>query len=203
MVVNGAGHVVLLLVEENALKSVYVQFVWVSVLGIENGVTKRKKSRRFVEVGTKNGVTIARIIICHKFHLDGIVTQSKQLIYVTAGFFLKGNVGSIGVYGADKSRFGQAGQFDNFAVGLVLVEDKVDGKIFSLLVDRRSSFAKSVLGTCNFFTGLGAFDNQVTLILGKSKKYMGDEFAGGRIVKEYKPHIKNVDSNAASEQVVN
>ena len=72
---------------------------------------------------------------------------------------MKGNVGSISVYGADKSRFGQAGQFDNFAIGLMLVKDKVDSKIFALLVDRGATFAKSVLGTCNFLTGLSAFNN--------------------------------------------
>ena len=200
MVVNGAGNVILLLVEENALKSVDVQFVWIGVVGIENSVTKGKKSRRFVEVRAKNGVTIARIIICHKFHLGNIVTQSKRLIYVTAGFFLKNNVGS--VYGADKSRFGQAGQFDNFAIGLVLIKDKVDGKIFALMVDRGSTLSETVLRTRNFLTGLSAFDNQVTFVLGKSKEYVGDEFVGRSAFKEYKSHVKNMDRDAAKEQVV-
>ena len=66
MIVDGARDVVLLLVEENSLKSVNVEFVRIGVLCTENSVAKRKKSRRVVEVGTKNGITIARIIICHK-----------------------------------------------------------------------------------------------------------------------------------------
>ena len=69
IIVNDAGYVVLLLVEENAFKRVYVQLVGICVIGAENGVAQREKSRRVVEVGSKNGVTIARIIICHKFHL--------------------------------------------------------------------------------------------------------------------------------------
>ncbi len=77
MVVNGAGNIVFLLVEENALKGVDVQFVWIIVLGIENSIAKGKEPRGIVEVRAKNRITIARIIICHKVHLVGIVTQSK------------------------------------------------------------------------------------------------------------------------------
>ncbi len=42
MTADSAGDVVLLLVEENAFEGIYVQLVRVSVLGAENGVTKRK-----------------------------------------------------------------------------------------------------------------------------------------------------------------
>ena len=108
---------------------------------------------------------------------------------------MKSNVGSVGVDGADKSRFGQASQFDNFAIGLVLVEDKVDGKIFSLLVDRGSTFAKSVFGARNLLTGLGVFDNHVAFVLGKGKQNVGDEFAGGSVVN--KPHVEDMNSDAA------
>ena len=80
MVVNGAGNVVFLFVEEQTVKGVDVQFVGIGVVGIENGVTKGKKSRRFVEVRTKNGVTIARIIICHKFHLISIISHVDRII---------------------------------------------------------------------------------------------------------------------------
>ena len=63
MVVNGAGNIVFLLVEEDAFKGIYVQFVWIGVLCIENSVTKRKKPRRVVEVRPKNRVTITSVII--------------------------------------------------------------------------------------------------------------------------------------------
>ena len=40
MIVDGAGNVVLLLVEENSFESVNAQFVGICVAGTENGVTK-------------------------------------------------------------------------------------------------------------------------------------------------------------------
>ncbi len=80
MVVNGAGNVVFLFVEEQTVKGVDVQFVGIGVVGIKNGVTKGKKTCRFVEVRAKNGVTIARIIICHKFHLYNIVACFERII---------------------------------------------------------------------------------------------------------------------------
>ena len=61
MVVDGAGNVVLLLVEEYAFKGIYVQLVRVGVLGTENSVTKRKKPRRVVEVGTEDRITVNQL----------------------------------------------------------------------------------------------------------------------------------------------
>ena len=40
VVIDSTGDVVLLLVEENAFKRVYVQFIGIRVAGTENGVTK-------------------------------------------------------------------------------------------------------------------------------------------------------------------
>ena len=63
VVVDGAGNVVLLLVEENAFKGVNVQLVGICVVSAKDGVTKRKKPRRVVEVRPKNRVTITSVII--------------------------------------------------------------------------------------------------------------------------------------------
>ena len=105
MTADSAGDVVLLLVEENAFEGIYVQLVRVSVLGAENGVTKRKKPRRVVEVRPENRVTIARVVIYHKIHLDGIVARSKRLIH---RFFVKSDFALMSVYGTDKGGLGKS-----------------------------------------------------------------------------------------------
>ena len=103
------------------------------------------------------------------------------------------------VYGTDKGRFRKSRQFDNFAVSLVLVKDKVNGKVFALLVDRWSAVTETVFGASNFFACLGTFDDKVAFVFGKGEQDMGNELAGRRVI--YQSHIQDVNSNTALEQV--
>lgn len=49
----------------------------------------------------------------------------------------------------------------------------------------------------NFFTGLSTFDNHITFVLGKGKKNIGDEFAGGSASDV--THIENMNRNTTIE----
>jgi len=64
----------------------------------------------------------------------------------------------------------------------VLVEDQVNGKIFALLVDRRSAVTEAILLAGNFLSGLGAFDNHVAFVFGESQQDMCNKLARWRVV---------------------
>ena len=71
----------------------------------KDGVTKRKKPRRVVEVRPENRVTIARVIVGHKVHLCTIVPQSNPLIH---SFFVKSDFSLVSVDGTDKGGLGKS-----------------------------------------------------------------------------------------------
>ena len=83
----------------------------------------------------------------------------------------------------------------------MLVENKVGGKIFFLLVDGRSAVAEAIFGASNFFTGLSTLNNHVAFKFSNGKKDGSNEFADRSVVD--KPHVKNKNMNAAGEQRVN